>query len=86
MRTEGEDRWLRKDFTSRIRERNRVNLTLTLFRMGLFWAAHGWGNRATVLLPKIFDTYPAITFGTGIPYLKKIQKIFQSHDIHFELC
>ena len=47
---------------------------LTLFKMGLFGAAHGWGAKKAPL-PKICHTYPAIMkLGTVIPYLKKTQK------------
>ena len=36
-------------------------------------------------LPKIFHTYPAVIKpGTVIPYLRKIQKIYESRGIHFE--
>ena len=51
-------------------------LRLTLFRMGFFGAAHGWGGGGggkNVPLPKICHTYPTITkLGPVIPYLKKI--------------
>ena len=52
-------------------------ISLTLFMMGFFVAAHGWGRaKKTFLLPKICHTYPTmIKRGTVIPYLKKIQKI-----------
>ena len=51
-------------------------ISLTLFRMGFFGAAHRWGRaKKTSLLPKICHTYPTmIKLGTVIPYLKKIQK------------
>ena len=46
---------------------------LTLFRMGLFGAAHGWGEGKKVSLLKICHTYPTMMkLGTVIPYLKKI--------------
>ena len=46
---------------------------LTLFRMSLFGAAHGWGAKSPHLLPKICHAYPAVMqLSTGIPYLKKI--------------
>ena len=52
-------------------------ISLTLFRMGFFVAAHGWGRaKKTFHLLKICHTYPTmIKRGTVIPYLKKIQKI-----------
>ena len=47
------------------------NEVLTLFRMGLFGAAHGWGKQKGPL-PKIRHTYPTMMkLGTVIPYLKK---------------
>ena len=47
-------------------------MMLTLFRMGIFRAAH---------------TYPTIMkLGTVIPYLKKIQKIYESCDTPPEFC
>ena len=60
-------------------------MTLALFRIGNFEAAHGWGAKKAVL--KICDTFPAIMkFGTVIPYLKKIKKIFESCDTPHEFC
>ena len=56
---------------------------LTLFRLGLFGAAHGWGTvfGKKVPLPKIYYTYPVtIKLGIVIPYLKKIQKTCESRD------
>ena len=45
--------------------------------MGLFGAGHGLGAP----IPKIWPTYPTmIKLGTVIPYLKKLQKIYESHD------
>ena len=47
---------------------------LTLFRMGLLGAAHGWWGKKPPL-PKICHIYPTImNFATVIPSLKKIQK------------
>ena len=38
-------------------------------------------------LPKIFYAYPTMSkFGTVKPYLKKIQKIYESHDKPLEFC
>ena len=51
--------------------------------MGIFGTAHGW----EAPIPKICHTYPAMMkVGTVIPYLKKIQKIFQSRDTSPEFC
>ena len=59
---------------------------LTLFRMGIFGAAHRWSGKKAPL-PKICDTYPAmLKLGTVIPYLEKIQKIYESRDTPSELC
>ena len=53
---------------------------LTLFRMGIFGIAHGKGA-------KICHTYPTMMkLGTGIPYLKKIQKLYESRDTPLEFC
>ena len=39
------------------------------------------------LLPKICHKYPTIMkLGTVIPYLKQIQKIYESHDTSPEFC
>ena len=35
-------------------------ITLTLFRMGIFGAAHGWGVCKKVPFPKICHTYPTM--------------------------
>ena len=54
--------------------------TLNLFRMGIFGAAHGWGR-------KICDTYHRMMkLGTGIAYLEKIQKIYESRGTASEFC
>ena len=38
-------------------------------------------------LPKICHTYPIMMkLGTGIPYLKKIQKKYKSRETPFEFC
>ena len=53
---------------------------LTLLRMGLFDAAHVL-RRQKGPLPKICHTYSTMMkLGTVIPYLKKIQKLFESSD------
>ena len=49
--------------------------------MDIFGAAHGWGGAQKPPLPKICHTYPTIMKrGTVTPYLKKIQKIYESRD------
>ena len=59
-----------------------ILMKLTLFRMGILGAAHGWGGGAKKApLPKICHTYPTmIKLGKVIPDLKKIQKIYESRD------
>ena len=63
--------------------------TLNLFRMGIFGAAHGWGRgeEKRLPLPKICDTYHRMMkLGTGIAYLEKIQKIYESRGTASEFC
>ena len=44
-------------------------------------------KNCTPPFPKICHTYPAMMkLGTVIPYLKKIQKIYESHDTSREPC
>ena len=53
--------------------------------MGIFGAAHGWGGATKTPLPKICHTYSAIMkLGIVMPYLKKIQKIYESRDTPLE--
>ena len=61
---------------------------LNLFRMDFFWAAHGPGGEGQKgSLPKICHTYPTIMkLGTVIPYLKKIQKLYESRDTLLKFC
>ena len=63
---------------------------LTLFRMGIIRAAHGSGRGGGVpppCLPKICHTYPTMMkYGTIIPYLKMIQKIYEPRDTPPEFC
>ena len=62
---------------------------LTLFRMGIFGATHGWGGGGgrKIPLPKICHTYPTmIKLGAVIPYLKVIQKIYHSRDTPPAFC
>ena len=54
--------------------------------MGIFGAAYGWGGKKATL-PKICHTYPTIMkLGTVIPYLKKIQIIYESRGTPLEFC
>ena len=61
-----------------------LGISLTLFRMGFFGAAHGCGRaKKTSLLPKICHTNPTmIKLGIVILYLKKIQKLTDKKDIN----
>ena len=55
--------------------------------MGVFGAAHGLGGGQKDPLPKICRTYPKMMkLDTVIPYLKKIQKIYESRDTPLEFC
>ena len=48
---------------------------LSLFKMGFFGTAHGWGEVKKVPLSNIYITYAVmIKLGTVIPYQRKIQK------------
>ena len=50
----------------------KLQFLLTLFRKGFFGAAH---------------TYPTmVKLGTVIPYLRKIQKMYESRDTSLEFC
>ena len=70
----------------RIAKLNSVNATLlTLFRMGIFGAAHGWGGQKVPT--QVCHTYLAMMkLGTVITYLKKIQKIYESRDTTPDFC
>ena len=57
--------------------------------MGFLAAAHRWegGGGLVNPLPEICHTYPTlIKLGTVIPYLRKILKIYKSHDTSLEFC
>ena len=58
------------------------DLIINLFRMGIFGAAHGWG-RAKSPPPSSLKSVTQILQWWNlaiIPYLKKIQKIYESRD------
>ena len=57
----------------------RSSVSLTLFRMGFFGAAHLWSGGEKACPP---PTYLTIV----IPYLKKIQKNYESRDTPLEFC
>ena len=53
--------------------------------LGLF-TDEGWGSKRTSL-PKLCHTYTAMMkIGTVIPYLKRIQKMYESRDTSLEFC
>ena len=55
--------------------------------MDLYSATHGWGEPKGPVFLKLCHTYPAMMqLDTVIPYLKKIQKVYESHDTPFEFC
>ena len=56
--------------------------------MGFFGATHGLGEGAKrSTLPKTCYTYPAMMkFDTVIPYLKKIQKLYESREALLQFC
>ena len=55
--------------------------------MGIFGAAHGLGGAKRPPLPKICRTYPIMMkLDTVVPYLKKIQKIYESRDTPPKFC
>ena len=64
-----------------------ISESSTLFRIGLFGAAHRWGGGKKATLPKICLTYPTIMkLGTVIPYLNKTQNVYESHNTPLEFC
>ena len=65
-----------------------TSVVLTLFGMGFLRAARRGGRGAKrPLFPKICHSYPTIMkLGTVIPYLKKIQKLYESRDTPLEFC
>ena len=60
---------------------------ITLFRMGIFWAAHGWGGgqKGSPSLKSVTHR-TMMKLGTVIPYPKKIKKIYESLDTPLEFC
>ena len=63
---------------------------LNLIQDGLFQGCSRMGGGQKIPpppLPKICHTYPTmIKLGTVIPYLKKIQKLYESRDTSLEFC
>ena len=57
--------------------------------MGIFEATHRWGagQKGTPPPPKICHTYLIMMkLGAFIPYLKKIQKLYESRDTTLDFC
>ena len=56
--------------------------------VGIFGAAQGLlGGSKKAPLPEICDTYPTVMKPrTVIPYLQKIQKIYESRDTPSQFC
>ena len=64
------------------------NLTFNSIQDGLLAGllTDGRGKKVSPI-PKICHTYTAMMkLGTVIPYLRRIQKIYESHDTLLELC
>ena len=62
-------------------------MLLTLFRMGFFGPAHGWGGGQKGLPSLKSVTHPTMMkLDTVITYPKKIQKIYESRDTPLEFC
>ena len=54
---------------------------------GLFRGNSRIGETKKALLPNICHTYPTMMkLGTVVPYLKKIQKIYESRNTLLEFC
>ena len=52
--------------------------------MALFRLLIGWGAKKDAL-SKICHTYPTMMkLATVIPYIKKLKKIYESHDTHHD--
>ena len=74
-----------KDFNKKFSYRQIVAL-LTLFRMGISGLLTDGGDQKAPL-PKICRTYPTMMkLDIVIPYIKKIQKIYESRDNPPEFC
>ena len=64
-----------------------VGLTVNPIQDGLFWDCSRMGATRRASLHKICHTYPTmIKLVTAIPYRKKIQKLYESHDRPLEFC
>ena len=64
-----------------------IQCVIQALRIGLFGAAHGWERDKKAPLPIICHIYPTmIKRGTVTPYLKKIQKIYESRDTPLAFC
>ena len=68
-----------------------VSVSLILSRMSFSGSAHGWRGKQRGLqkgTPSLKSvTHPTMKkFGAVIPYLKNIQKLYESHDDLLEFC
>ena len=60
---------------------------INLIQDGHFRGCSQIGGVKKASLLKIFDTYPTIMkLGTIIPYVKKIQELYESRDTPLEFC
>ena len=76
---------LKKDPTTKIKAKTLKQLTL--FRMDFFGAARGWEGPKSFPLPKIRHTYVTVMkLRIVIPYLRKIQKTYESCNSTLEFC
>ena len=56
-----------------------IKWCINSIQMGFFGAAHGWGGEQKAPLPKICHIYSTMMkLGTVIPYLKKIQNLYDT--------
>ena len=58
---------------------------LNLFRMGFFGAAHRWGGGGSPSLKSVTDII-VMKLDTDIPYLNKLQKVYESRDTYLQFC
>ena len=67
--------------------KNFVTFEFNFIQDGIFWGYPRMGGGKKVSLPKSYHTYPTmIKIGTVILDLKKIRKIYESHDKVIEFC
>ena len=65
---------------------NQTMFPLTLYKISLFGAAHGWWDKKAPL-PKSCQTHTTVMkLGTVILYVKNIQRSYISRDTPLEFC